>query len=126
MSFCLWFSRKVVLRAKRRRRKRTSDGTGLNLLLHAARLGVGAGTIPHALETNATDASTTGSSEVESSMSGCETRGARIRVLVVDDHDLFRTDLASLLCAQEDIEVLAQGHARALCARIALAPSLPR
>jgi DNA-binding NarL/FixJ family response regulator len=35
-------------------------------------------------------------------------RGPAIRVLVVDDHDLFRTGLASLLGAQSDIEVVAQ------------------
>jgi DNA-binding NarL/FixJ family response regulator len=37
-----------------------------------------------------------------------------IRVLVVDDHDLFRTGLSSLLAAQAGIEVVAQasgGHA---------------
>jgi DNA-binding NarL/FixJ family response regulator len=33
---------------------------------------------------------------------------AVIRVLVVDDHDLFRTGLASLLAAQPDIEVVGQ------------------
>jgi DNA-binding NarL/FixJ family response regulator len=36
------------------------------------------------------------------------TNGVHIRVLVVDDHDLFRTGLASLLGAQSDIEVVAQ------------------
>jgi DNA-binding NarL/FixJ family response regulator len=35
-------------------------------------------------------------------------RNGRIRVVVVDDHDLFRTGLASLLAAQPDIEVVAQ------------------
>ncbi|MGH2914542.1 MAG: response regulator transcription factor [Solirubrobacteraceae bacterium] len=38
---------------------------------------------------------------------GAGARGA-IRVLVVDDHDLFRTGLTSLLNAQPDIEVVAQ------------------
>jgi DNA-binding NarL/FixJ family response regulator len=32
----------------------------------------------------------------------------RVRVLVVDDHDLFRTGLASLLAAHQDIEVVGQ------------------
>jgi DNA-binding NarL/FixJ family response regulator len=42
-------------------------------------------------------------------MIGAQGNGrARICALVVDDHDLFRTGLASLLGAQEDIEVLAQ------------------
>jgi DNA-binding NarL/FixJ family response regulator len=34
--------------------------------------------------------------------------GQDIRVLIVDDHDLFRTGLSSLLDAQPDIEVVAQ------------------
>jgi DNA-binding NarL/FixJ family response regulator len=40
-------------------------------------------------------------------MSGGE-RAPAIRVLIVDDHDLFRTGLATLLDAQPDIEVTAQ------------------
>ena len=39
---------------------------------------------------------------------GVESQRATIRVVVVDDHDLFRTGLASLLSAEPDIEVLAQ------------------
>jgi DNA-binding NarL/FixJ family response regulator len=35
-------------------------------------------------------------------------RDAGIRVLVVDDHDLFRTGLSSLLASRPDIEVVAQ------------------
>ncbi len=35
-------------------------------------------------------------------------RGAPIRVLVVDDHDLFRTGLTSLLAREPDIEVVGQ------------------
>lgn len=34
--------------------------------------------------------------------------GVAIRVLIVDDHDLFRTGMASLLDSQADIEVVAQ------------------
>ena len=32
----------------------------------------------------------------------------RIGVLIVDDHDLFRTGLATMLQAEKDIEVVAQ------------------
>jgi DNA-binding NarL/FixJ family response regulator len=42
-----------------------------------------------------------------------------IRVLVVDDHDLFRTGLASLLGAQEDIEVVAQASGGRAAVRLA-------
>ena len=41
-------------------------------------------------------------------MSEAERQSARIRVLVVDDHDLFRTGLASILASAPDIEVVAQ------------------
>lgn len=42
------------------------------------------------------------------SMIEAERQTAPIRVIVVDDHDLFRTGLASLLASQPDIEVVAQ------------------
>ncbi len=42
-----------------------------------------------------------------------------IRVLVVDDHDLFRTGLASLLAAQEDIDVIAQASGGRAAVRLA-------
>jgi two-component system, NarL family, response regulator LiaR len=42
-----------------------------------------------------------------------------IRVLVVDDHDLFRTGLASLLGSQLDIEVVAQASGGRMGVRLA-------
>jgi DNA-binding NarL/FixJ family response regulator len=45
--------------------------------------------------------------------------GVPIRVLVVDDHDLFRTGLASLLGAQSDIEVIAQASGGRMGVRLA-------
>ncbi len=41
-------------------------------------------------------------------MNDAQSRDAAIRLVVVDDHDLFRTGLASLLSMQPDIEVIAQ------------------
>jgi DNA-binding NarL/FixJ family response regulator len=45
--------------------------------------------------------------------------GAPIRVLVVDDHDLFRTGFASLLGAQPDIDVIAQASGGRMGVRLA-------
>ncbi|MFL5861492.1 MAG: response regulator [Solirubrobacteraceae bacterium] len=49
-----------------------------------------------------------------------------LRVLVVDDHDLFRTGLSSLLSAEEDIEIVAQASGGRMGVRLAaeLAPDV--
>ena len=45
--------------------------------------------------------------------------GSRIRVLVVDDHDLFRTGLATMLQAETGIEVVAQASRGSMGVRLA-------
>jgi DNA-binding NarL/FixJ family response regulator len=45
--------------------------------------------------------------------------GTRTRVLVVDDHDLFRTGLAALLAQEPDLEVVAQASSGRSAVRLA-------
>ena len=52
-------------------------------------------------------------------MSDGEPQGGLIRALVVDDHDLFRTGLSSLLSSQPDIEVVAQASGGRMGVRLA-------
>ena len=44
---------------------------------------------------------------------------AQIRVLIVDDHDLFRTGLVSLFKSQRDIEVVGQASGGRMGVRLA-------
>jgi DNA-binding NarL/FixJ family response regulator len=46
-------------------------------------------------------------------------QATHIRVLVVDDHDLFRVGLASMLAAFDDIEVVAQASGGRMAIRLA-------
>ena len=47
------------------------------------------------------------------------TAPAHVRVLVVDDHDLFRAGLASVLTSEADIEVVAQASGGRMGVRLA-------
>ena len=49
-----------------------------------------------------------GRADEEKATRGAEQRGDVVRVLIVDDHDLFRTGLATLLGAQQGIDLVAQ------------------
>ena len=52
-------------------------------------------------------------------MSAGTRQDGSIRVLVVDDHDLFRTGLASLLADENGIEVVAQASGGRMGVRLA-------
>lgn len=53
------------------------------------------------------------------SENGIEDQNAAIRVLVVDDYDLFRVGLATLLSAEPDIEVVGQASGGQAAVRLA-------
>jgi DNA-binding NarL/FixJ family response regulator len=55
----------------------------------------------------------------ENKMTSRVSEARPIRVLMVDDHDLFRTGLASLLAGQSDIEVVAQASGGRMGVRLA-------
>ncbi|HEY6396427.1 MAG TPA: response regulator transcription factor [Solirubrobacteraceae bacterium] len=52
-------------------------------------------------------------------MSTAMSTGKRLRVLVVDDHDLFRTGLAALLAREPDLEVVGQASSGSSAVRLA-------
>jgi DNA-binding NarL/FixJ family response regulator len=60
-----------------------------------------------------------GATTHETEMTDAAWHDGSIRVLVVDDHDLFRTGLASLLGAQPGIEVVAQASGGRMGVRLA-------
>ena len=55
----------------------------------------------------------------DNGMNEVELQDGPIRVLVVDDHDLFRTGMSSLLSSQPDIEVVAQASGGRMGVRLA-------
>ena len=55
----------------------------------------------------------------DNGMNDGELQDGPIRVLVVDDHDLFRTGMSSLLSSQPDIEVVAQASGGRMGVRLA-------
>jgi DNA-binding NarL/FixJ family response regulator len=76
---------------------------------------IGARTHPTAILTGAIEA---GMTSLPSAIDA-EHRARRIGVLVVDDHDLFRTGISGLLASEADIEVLAQASSGRAGVRLA-------